>query len=93
MQKQVDFENPIVKALLARHVGVKENQLKDVVMPQVGDTITLGNIIYRIDYVREKPFRFSASPAGVLLDEELQSIKALSDQGQLPNSPDQGKLS
>lgn len=93
MQKRIDFENPIVKSLLSYNMKVEEKHLKHIIMPQVGDTITLGNIIYKIEYVRENPFRFSASPVGLLQDEEFE--KAISSDGQapLPNSPDQDKLS
>lgn len=71
-QKLVDFNNPVFKALLARSFKVTEGSLKHFVLPTVGDTITLGNVIYKISYVRENPYRFSAEPIGILSDDELE---------------------
>ena len=71
-QKLVDFNNPVFKALLARSFKVTEGSLKHFVLPTVGDTITLGNVIYKISHVRENPYRFSAEPIGILSDDELE---------------------
>ena len=80
-QKLVDFNNPVFKALLARSFKVTEGSLKHFVLPTVGDTITLGNVIYKISYVRENPYRFSAEPIGILSDDELEEAirKAVSE--------------
>lgn len=85
-QKLVDFNNPVFKALLARSFHVSEGHLKHFVLPTPGDTITLGNVIYKISYVRENPFRFSAEPIGILSDDELEEAikKAV-------NSPEEQK--
>lgn len=74
MQKKIDFENPVFKTLLARSFKIDEKQLKHFILPNVGDTITLGNIIYSITYVRQSPFRFTAEPCGILTDEEFERL-------------------
>lgn len=71
-QKKIDFENPLFKTLLARNFKIDEKSLKYFVLPLVGDSITLGNVIYRIAYVRANPFRFSAEPIGILTDEDFE---------------------
>lgn len=71
-QKLIDFENPLFKALLAQNFKINEKHLKHFVLPGVGDSITLGNVIYKITYVRENPYRFSAEPIGILTDEEFE---------------------
>lgn len=71
-QRRIDFENPLFKSLLARNFKVNEKHLKHFVLPSIGDSITLGNVIYRITYVRENPYRFSAEPIGILTDEDFE---------------------
>ena len=71
--KPVNFENPVFKTLLARKFQVREKHLKYFVLPVEGDKITLGNIIYRITYIRQSPFRFTAEPVAILSDEEAES--------------------
>lgn len=90
-QKLVDFENPLVKTLLARNLNIDENKLKHWVMPTEYDTFTLGNVIYKVVFVRNNPFRFSAEPIGIITDDEM--VKKLeevmqpkqNDSGQPPN--------
>lgn len=92
-QKLVDFNNPLFKTLLARSFKVDEKHLKHFVLPQVGDSITLGNVIYQISYIRENPFRFSASPIGILTDEEFENAlkEATSEQtNSVPAPADSG---
>lgn len=80
VQKLVDFENPLIKTLLAQNINIQESSLKYFVMPADGDTITLGNVLYKIVYARSNPFRFSAVPIGVLTNTELeQKLKGVND--------------
>lgn len=72
--KQVDLNNPLVKRLVELKLGIPKGFLKYFVLPQEGDKITLGNIVYRIVYIRENPFRFSAEPVAILQDEELEKL-------------------
>lgn len=93
-QKLVDFNNPLVKSLLAQNLKVDEDKLKYFVLPAEGDTITLGNVIYKIRYVRANPFRFSAEPIGILKDAEMERL--LTEQqgnGQAPLPNQENKAS
>jgi hypothetical protein len=71
-RKQIDFNNPIFRRLLCLKTNVSEKDLKYLIMPAVGDTITLGNVIYRISYIRENPFRFTAEPVGIIQEKEME---------------------
>lgn len=84
-QKLIDFENPLVKSLLARNLKINASNLKYFVMPTEGDTITLGNVIYRISYVRENPFRFTAIPIGILTNTELEEALKKATTGEKPS--------
>lgn len=87
-QKKVDFNNPLVKALLAKNLRVDEDKLRYFILPAEGDSITLGNVIYKITFVRANPFRFSAEPVGILKDAEMEKLlteQAGNGQEPLPN--------
>lgn len=73
-KQAVDFNNPLIKRLIELKLKVPNGALKYFVMPLVGDTITLGNIIYKISYVRENPFRFTAEPVAILQDKDMQKL-------------------
>ena len=85
-QTLVDFNNPLVKSLLARNLSITEGSLKHFILPAIGDTITLGNVIYKISYIRENPFRFTAEPIGVLKDEELEALLTQKNDPLAPSS-------
>lgn len=71
-RKLVEFNNPIFRRLLCLKTGVSEKDLKYLIMPAVGDTITLGNVIYKITYIKENPYRFSAEPIGIIQEKEME---------------------
>lgn len=78
--KQVEFENPVFKKLLAMKLNVYPKHLKYFIMPVIGDQITLGNVVYKITYVRENPFRFACEPVAILPDSELEKSDPQSPQ-------------
>lgn len=65
-QKLVEFNNNEVKRTLAATLGVHKNSLQHLIMPATGTHLTIGEIVYRVAYVRSNPYRMSLEPVGVL---------------------------
>jgi hypothetical protein len=68
----ISFDHPTFKKVLAAKLGVPAKLVKFLVLPAEGQEITIHGIIYRVNYVRENPFRFSAEPVRVSEPESEQ---------------------
>ncbi len=65
-EKAISFDNPKFKQVLGSKLGIPKEAIKHLVLPFIGQHIEIGGIIYVVTYIRENPFRFSASPVKVV---------------------------
>lgn len=76
--KYNEKENRRIMAVRAKKG--EDSKVYEVPMPIDGDEFHINGVIYKINYLRDNPFRFSAEPTGQVVLEVIEDIVRQQDE-------------